>query len=221
MNRKQKTVGQHSAPPTFNIEKEIWTEGYTLIAGIDEVGRGPLAGPVVAGAVIISPKSEKSWISQIRDSKELTVKKREKLAAIIKEEAIAWGLGMVSPEEIDNCGILQATRMAMKMAVEQLSKAPQFLLIDAMKLPDIKLPQRPIVRGDKLCLSIACASIVAKVTRDSIMADFDVSYPGYGFGKHKGYGTREHILNLQKLGPCPIHRRSFTWGNLYDKDTEE
>ncbi len=218
---KKNTTGRRGAPPTFNMEKEIWTRGYGLIAGIDEVGRGPLAGPVVAGAVILPQKPGKSWISQVRDSNELTVKKRETLSAIIKEKAVAWGLGLVSSEEIDTRGIIQATRMAMMMAVAQLGSTPQYLLIDAMKLPDLELPQRAIIRGDKLCLSIACASIVAKVARDRMMVDFDDSYPGYGFSKHKGYGTREHVSCLQKLGPCPIHRRSFTWGNIPDKDVEE
>ena len=221
MDPKQKTVSFRSDPPTFNMEKQIWSKGYNLIVGIDEVGRGPLAGPVVAGAVILPQKPAKSWISQVRDSNELTEKKREKLSAIIKEKAVAWGLGMVSSEEIDTRGIMQATRMAMMMAVEQLSSTPQFLLVDAVKLPDLKLPQRAIIRGDKLCLSIACASIVAKVARDRMMADFDISYPGYGFSKHKGYGTREHMLSLQKLGPCPIHRRSFSWGAVHDNDIEE
>jgi ribonuclease HII len=218
---KPSTTSRKSDPPTFNIENQIWTKGYHLIAGIDEVGRGPLAGPVVAGAVILPQKPAKSWISQIRDSNDLTEKKREKLSDIIKEKAVAWGLGMVSPEEIDTRGIMQATRMAMMMAVEQLSSPPHFLLVDAIKLPDLKVPQHSVIRGDKLCLSIACASIVAKVTRDKMMADYDVSYPGYGFSKHKGYGTREHMLSLQKLGPCPIHRRSFSWGDVHDNDIEE
>jgi ribonuclease HII len=221
LNYVDNTVTQRGAPPTFMVEKQVWEKGYTLIAGIDEVGRGPLAGPVVAGAVILPKKPGKSWITQVRDSKELTEKKRETLADIIKEKAVAWGIGIVPPEEIDNCGIIQATRKAMMMAVEKLESQPQFLIIDAMKLPDLNLPQRAIIRGDKLCLSIACASIVAKVARDKMMMDYEKTYPGYGFGKHKGYGTPEHMLNIQKLGPCPIHRRSFSWGDLQDTDVEE
>ncbi len=213
VHTEQNTVRRYDVPPTFNMEREIWQRGYSFIAGIDEVGRGPLAGPVVAGAVILPRDPEESWMSQVRDSKDLTGKKREMLADIIRKEAVAWGLGVVSSEEIDISGIIKATRMAMMLAVQQLGKTPQFVLVDAMKLPDLKLPQRAIIKGDRISLSIACASIVAKVYRDSMMADYDLSYPGYGFCRHKGYGTREHISNLQKLGPCPIHRRSFAWGD--------
>jgi len=213
VHMEENNIRRHSTPPTFEMESEIWKKGYSLVAGIDEVGRGPLAGPVVAGAVILPRKPEKCWISQVRDSKDLAEKKRETLAEIIQKEAIAWGLGTVSAEEIDARGIIQATRMAMMLAIQQLGSAPQFLLVDAMKLPDIKLPQHAVIRGDKLSLSIACASIVAKVYRDRMMSEYDVSYPGYGFRRHKGYGTYAHVLSLQKLGPCPIHRRSFSWGD--------
>lgn len=179
------------------------------MAGIDEAGRGALAGPVVAGAVILPYHLHPDWLKLVRDSKELSPGKREFLFDLIQEEALAVGTGIVSHEIIDDINILQATLLAMKQAVEKLTKHPQFLLIDRLTLPGYAIPQRGITRGDKLCLSIACASIMAKVTRDRIMEKFDAVYPGYGFARHKGYGTREHISCLQRLGPSPIHRLSF------------
>jgi len=198
-----------SQPPNFDCEKELSSQGYELIAGIDEAGRGALAGPVVAGAVILPSSYCPPWLKLVRDSKELSPKKREFLFDLIYKESLAVGVGIISPEIIDDINILQATLLAMKQAVETLSNQPHFLLIDRLTLPGCAIPQRGITRGDKLCLSIACASIVAKVTRDHIMEEFDVAYPGYGFARHKGYGTREHVLCLQRRGPSPIHRLSF------------
>ncbi len=184
-------------------------QGYELIAGIDEAGRGALAGPVVAGAVILPYHHHADWLKLVRDSKELSPRKREFLFKLIQEEALAVGTGMVSYEVIDDINILQATLLAMRQAVEKLPKNPQFLLIDRLTLPGCVIPQRGITGGDKLCLSISCASIIAKVTRDRMMEKFDAVYPGYGFARHKGYGTREHISCLQRLGPSSIHRLSF------------
>ena len=198
-----------SQPPDFNYEKGVKSQGYDLIAGIDEAGRGALAGPVVAGAVILPYHLHPDWLKLVRDSKELSPRKREFLFDLIQEEALAVGTGIVSHEIIDDINILQATLLAMRQAVEKLPKHPQFLLIDRLTLPGCVIPQRGITRGDKLCLSISCASIIAKVTRDRIMEKFDAVYPGYGFARHKGYGTREHISCLQRLGPSPIHRLSF------------
>jgi len=198
-----------SQPPNLDHEGELKSQGYELIAGIDEVGRGALAGPVVAGAVILPGFAYLPWFKLVRDSKELSPRKREFLFGLISSEALAVGTGIVSPQIIDSINILKATKLAMMQAVEKLPKQPQFLLIDRLTLPQCSIPQRGITRGDKLCLSIACASVVAKVTRDHIMEEFDKVYPGYGFARHKGYGTREHVFCLQQLGPSPIHRLSF------------
>jgi ribonuclease HII len=191
-------------------EKAARNKGYSHIAGIDEVGRGPLAGPVVAAAVILPPKIKRApWLDDIRDSKLLSASQRERLYDRIKEIAVSYGVGMISSQTIDIQGIAKATRMAMKQATEQLSPKPDFLLIDYVKLPEVALPQKGVVEGDSVCFSIACASIIAKVTRDRLMVELDTVYPGYGLANHKGYGTKEHIDCLRRLGPCPIHRRSF------------
>jgi ribonuclease HII len=195
--------------PNLDEEDKLKSQGYELIAGIDEVGRGALAGPVVAGAVILPHPANLSWLGLVRDSKELDSRKRESLFDLINKEAVAVGIGIVPPQVIDSINILKATRLAMMQAVEKLSKQPTFLLIDRVTLSQCPIPQRGITRGDKSCLSIACASIVAKVTRDRMMEEFDIKYPGYGFARHKGYGTRKHISCLQKLGPSPIHRLYF------------
>ena len=185
-------------------EREYEERG--LICGIDEVGRGPLAGPVVAGAVIL-PKDE--TILYLNDSKKLLAKKREALYEEILEKAVAVGIGMASPARIDEINILQATYEAMRAAIADLGMSPDLLLNDAVTIPQVEIPQVPIVKGDAKSISIAAASIVAKVTRDRMMEAYDAVLPGYGFGKHKGYGTREHIAALKELGPTPIHRRSF------------
>jgi ribonuclease HII len=195
--------------PNLDEEDKLKSQGYELIAGIDEVGRGALAGPVVAGAVILPHPVKLSWLGLVRDSKELNSKKRESLFDLISKEAVAVGIGIVPPQVIDSINILKATKLAMMQAVEKLPKQPSFLIIDRVTLSQCPIPQRGITRGDKLCLSIACASIVAKVTRDRIMKEFDIMYPGYGFAQHKGYGTGSHLSCLRKLGPSPIHRLYF------------
>ena len=198
-----------SLSPNGDEEHRLRTEGYELIAGIDEVGRGPLAGPVVASAVILPDSVDRAWFDMVRDSKLLKRERRELLFQLIREDAVAVGTGVVPAATIDAANILEATKMAMLQAVEQLPTRPGFLLIDALTLPHCPIPQKGIIKGDRSCLSIACASIVAKVTRDRIMVELDRSYPGYGFARHKGYGTREHILSLRSLGPSEVHRLSF------------
>ena len=177
-----------------------------MIAGIDEAGRGPLAGPVAAGAVILPEDHD---ILYLNDSKKLSAKKRDMLFDQIKEEALAWSVALVEPARIDEINILQATYEAMRLAVSQLKVKPSVLVNDAVTIPGIALPQVPVVKGDAKCISIAAASILAKVTRDRIMEEMDAKYPEYGFAKHKGYGTREHMNAIREHGPCPIHRRSF------------
>lgn len=179
---------------------------YDYICGIDEVGRGPLAGPVVAGAVILPKGCE---ILYINDSKQLSAKKREALYEEIKSKAIAIGIGIVSPAKIDEINILQATYMAMREAISKLSVVPQLLLNDAVTIPEVIIPQVPIIKGDAKSVSIAAASIVAKVTRDRLMEEYDRVLPGYGFASNKGYGSAEHIAALKELGPTPIHRNTF------------
>ena len=190
---------------------------YELIAGIDEAGRGPLAGPVVASAVIL-PKDRP--ILYLNDSKQLSEKKREELFPVIMEEAVAVGVGMASPELIDEINILQATYAAMRDALKSLrtpsgeSVEPDLLLNDAVRIPEVPYRQVPIIKGDAKSCSIAAASIIAKVTRDRIMKEYDLVYPEYGFSKHKGYGSQAHMDALRLYGPCPIHRRSFIGGIL-------
>jgi len=176
------------------------------ICGIDEAGRGPLAGPVVAAAVIL-PRG--LVIPYVNDSKKLTERRREQLYPEILEKAVAVGVGIVPPERIDEINILQATYEAMRQAVAKLQVCPDILLNDAVRIPGIDIPQVPIVKGDAKSISIACASIIAKVTRDHIMLEYDRTYPAYGFAGHKGYGTAAHIAALRENGPCPIHRRTF------------
>ena len=177
-----------------------------IIAGIDEAGRGPLAGPVAAGAVILPADHD---ILYLNDSKKLSAKKRDMLFDQIKEEAVAWAVGIVEPARIDEINILQATYEAMRLAIAQLQVKPTVLVNDAVTIPGVTIPQIPVVKGDAKCISIAAASILAKVTRDRIMEEMDGRYPEYGFAKHKGYGTKEHMDAIREHGPCPIHRRSF------------
>ena len=185
-------------------EKEYASFG--LVCGIDEVGRGPLAGPVVAGAVILPLDCN---ILYINDSKKLSAKKREELYPIILEEAVSVGIGMVSPQRIDEINILQATYEAMREAIEKLSIRPDILLNDAVTIPGVSIRQVPIIKGDGKSISIAAASIVAKVTRDKLMAEYDKIMPEYSFASNKGYGTAAHIAALKEHGPTPIHRKSF------------
>jgi ribonuclease HII len=195
--------------PHFREEKALRARGYAFIAGIDEAGRGALMGPVVAAAVILPAAVRGPWRSQVRDSKQLTAARRETLYESITASAVAWGVGAVSSEDIDAIGIAPATRRAMLAAIAALRQLPDYLLIDYFKLPETPLPQRGIVHGDSVCFSIACASIIAKVTRDHWVTDLDGRYPGYGFAGHKGYGTEDHLACLRRLGPCPVHRRTF------------
>ena len=185
-------------------EKEY--EAYAYVCGIDEAGRGPLAGPVAAGAVIL-PKDCR--ILYLNDSKKLSEKRREELFEEIKEKAAAWSVGIVSPARIDDINILQATYEAMRDAVGRLGVTPDVLLNDAVTIPGLPMKQVPIIKGDAKSLSIAAASVLAKVTRDHMMAEYEEMFPGYGFAKHKGYGTAAHIQAIRELGPCPIHRSSF------------
>ena len=185
-------------------EREYADCGY--ICGIDEVGRGPLAGPVVAGAVILPKDCD---ILYINDSKKLSAAKREELYDVIMENAVAVGIGMASPRRIDEINILQATYEAMREAVSKLEPVPQILLNDAVTIPDVTIPQVPIIKGDAKSISIAAASIVAKVTRDRMMVEYDKVMPEYGFASNKGYGAAAHIEALKKYGPSPIHRATF------------
>jgi len=196
--------------PTFAEEQGMAARGYRYIAGIDEAGRGALAGPVVAAAVILPHRRLRGrWVQQVTDSKLLSAEKRRYLCQHIKEIAVSLAVGVISQEIIDAQNILRATRLAMKQAIDGLSPPAEALLIDYLRLPEVALPQKGIVNGDRLCFSIACASIVAKVSRDQMMADLDGDYPGYGLARHKGYGTREHLSCLDRLGPSRIHRTSF------------
>ena len=195
--------------PTFAEEQSQWARGLRRIAGIDEAGRGPLAGPVVAAAVILPVGFRQNWLSQVADSKLLTASRREFLYGQMTAASLPIGVGVIDSQTIDVVGIAKATRLAMKMAVKQIQPAPEFLLIDYFKLPEVRLPQKGVPDGDSLCISIACASIIAKVTRDRLMVDYDRTYPGYGFADHKGYGTAAHLECLRRLGACPIHRCSF------------
>ncbi len=190
----------------LQLEKEYVAQGYARICGIDEAGRGPLAGPVVAGAVILPQKSR---ILYLNDSKQLSPGKREELYEVIMQEAVAVGIGYASPERIDEINILQATYEAMREAVAGLSVEPDFLLNDAVTIPLLPMGQAPIIKGDAKSASIAAASIVAKVTRDRLMVEYDRIFPEYGFASNKGYGAAAHIEALKKYGPSPIHRRTF------------
>jgi len=195
--------------PSFTEEKMLEAQGYQYIAGIDEAGRGSLVGPVVAAAVILPCHVDTSWLNQVKDSKQLSPAKRELLFHHIHGVAISIGVGVAQHEVIDARGIIKATRLAMKLAIDRLSPSPEFLLIDYMHLPEVPLPQKGITKGDSLCFSIACASIIAKVSRDNMMRELDGTCPGYGLAQHKGYGTKSHLACLRRLGPSPIHRQSF------------
>ena len=192
---------------TENLKKyEKEYDNYTYIAGIDEVGRGPLAGPVVACAVILPKDCD---ILYINDSKQLSAAKREELYDIIMEKAVAVGIGMDGPDRIDEINILQATYEAMRQAITQLTPQPALLLNDAVTIPEVSIPQVPIIKGDAKSISIGAASIVAKVTRDRMMVHYDTIYPEYDFASNKGYGSAKHIAALKKYGPTPIHRSTF------------
>ena len=192
--------------PLWEIENALYERGFTAVCGIDEAGRGPLAGPVCAGACIL-PRG--LVIEGLNDSKKLTEKKREALYEIITAQALAWAVCMVDEKTIDEINILQATYRAMRGAAEQLSIQPELCLVDGNRDPGLGLPTQTVVKGDASCASVAAASILAKVTRDRLMVQYDAQYPGYGFAVHKGYGTKAHYAAIEALGICPIHRRSF------------
>lgn len=198
-----------SGCPDLSQERLCREQGFRLIAGIDEVGRGCLAGPLVVSAVILPPDIRANWTGLVRDSKLLSPGQREYLSPLIHEAAISIGTGVVEPHLIDTLGMTRAVRRAVHLAVEHLLPRPDYLLIDYFTLPDQEIPQRGVENGDTICFSIACASIVAKVFRDHLMLDLAAKYPGYALDKHKGYGTEEHLACLRKLGPSPIHRRLF------------
>lgn len=190
----------------WKIENELFAQGYQAICGVDEAGRGPLAGPVCAAAVILPAGLE---IPGLNDSKKLTDKRRRELFPIIKEQAIAYGIGLVDHKEIDQINILQATYLAMERAISQLSLQPDIALIDGNRAKEFGIDVKTVVKGDSLSASIAAASILAKVTRDDIMLKMAEDYPGYGFEVHKGYGTKAHYAAITALGACPIHRMTF------------
>ena len=201
----------HIDPDIF-FETELWQSGLQYIAGLDEAGRGALAGPVSVGAVILPNDKTllSSTLSGARDSKQMTPRQRERLAINIKEIALNWSVGFATAHEIDSQGIVRATRLAAIRALHQFSLSPQYLLTDfRLELPQLEISQTSLVKGDARCLSIACASILAKTERDALMQQLEVRYPGYGLGKHKGYGTQAHRSALKRLRPSEIHRRSF------------
>jgi ribonuclease HII len=195
----------------LKYERHLRDEGYSLICGIDEAGRGPLAGPVVVGACVMKKESE---LECVNDSKKVTEKRREILYDRIIEDSLAWGVGIVSEKEIDELNILNATKkgltLALESVVEKLGKKPELIIVDALReIETMDIPYQSIIKGDATCYSIACASILAKVTRDRLMRAYDSAFPEYGFEQNKGYGTKEHIEALQKYGPCQIHRKTF------------
>jgi len=201
----------HVDPDIF-FETQLWQSGLKYIAGLDEAGRGALAGPVSVGAVILPNNKTllSATLSGARDSKQMTPRARERLAINIKEVALNWGVGFASADEIDTQGIVRATRLAAIRALHQFSLSPQYLLTDfRLELPQLEISQTALVKGDAHCLSIACASILAKTERDALMRELDLLYPKYGLGKHKGYGTQAHRSVLKRLGLSDVHRRSF------------
>jgi ribonuclease HII len=202
------------APPDLATERALWRDGFGFLAGIDEVGRGPLAGPVAAGAVIL-PQIPRitgrfRWLTRVRDSKQLLPAAREELSGYIWEHSLAAGVAFVPVAVIDRIGIAEASRQAWLGAIAELVIKPAHLLLDAFRLPACRLPQTPIIGGDEKIMSIACASIIAKVARDRLMAEEHAEHPGYGFVTNKGYATPEHFAALDRLGPCRLHRRSFS-----------
>jgi ribonuclease HII len=190
----------------LQFESELWAQGFNLIAGVDEAGVAPLAGPVVAGAVVLARGYK---LRELDDSKKLNEATRDRLAVKIKTDAVAWAVGVAEVEEIEVLNIYHASLLAMRRAVERLNPAPDFILVDARRIPDCAAPQRGLIHGDALSASIAAASIIAKTTRDAMMLELDARYPGYGLAGHKGYPTPRHIEALRRLGPAPIHRRGF------------
>ncbi len=190
----------------YEFEEKLYDEGFHLICGVDEAGRGPLAGPLVVAACILPPFLR---IEGINDSKQLSAKKRKELYKVIVKNALAYKIVFVTEEDVDTLNIYQATKKGMLMAIAGLKHKPDYALIDAMPLGELEIPHNSIIHGDARCASVAAASILAKVTRDEYMEKMDIKYPNYGFKKHKGYGTKAHMQALEKYGPCKIHRKSF------------
>ena len=202
--------------PHLRYERSLWKKGLSWVGGIDEAGRGALAGPVVAAVVILPPDASLSRrvgaaqsLRGVRDSKQMTPLQRESWAPRIKKIALAWSVGFASAEEIDTIGILPATKLAATRAIESLSLSPDYLITDYLIFPEIPLPQTALVKGDRRSLTVAAASVLAKTARDALMREFDGEYPGYGFARHKGYGTPQHRAALAQWGMCSIHRKSF------------
>ncbi len=206
--------------PNLDLELAFWRDGYAYVAGLDEAGRGAWAGPVVAGAVIfprLEPRLARVWsrsralraLARVNDSKQLSPRQREDLFEPIRAHALACATGAASHAEIDALGIVRASHLAMRRALDALTPPPDALVIDALVLPELEIPQQGLIHGDAISLSVAAASILAKVTRDRLMGELDAAYPGYGFAKHKGYGTPAHQAALRALGPCPVHRLSY------------
>jgi ribonuclease HII len=191
------------------FERPVRQKGYSAIAGVDEAGRGPLAGPVVAAAVILPPGV---YVPGLDDSKRLTPGARERAFGLVLENAVGWAIGVCTVEEIDRHNIYRATIIAMRKAILALGVKPDYVISDAVRIPDIPVPQWPVVKGDALSNCVAAASVVAKVTRDRMMMEIDREFPAYGFRRHKGYATPEHLGALRRFGPCPYHRSSFDWG---------
>jgi ribonuclease HII len=198
--------GAMTRHPDLRYERRLWRSGIVAVAGVDEVGVGPMAGPVVAAAVIFAPET---FIKGVHDSKQLKPEQREALFGKIALRAIGWAVGLAEPEEIDRLNIYWATREALLRAIAALGQAPEHVLVDGRKIARLDCPQTPIVGGDRKSFCIAAASILAKVTRDKMMCEYDQRFPGYGFARHKGYCTADHVAALRALGPSPIHRRSF------------
>lgn len=196
----------------LNKESQLWSSGYKLIAGIDEAGRGPLAGPVVAACVVLKENFslDSELLKAVKDSKKLKAKTRQELFTKIKQEALAVEIGVVSHQTIDKINILEASFLAMRRALEKINPQPDFILVDGkFKIPKIMTPQEAVIDGDNKLFAIAAASIIAKVSRDYLMEEYDKKYPLYNFKQHKGYGTKHHLEKLKEHGPCPIHRLSF------------
>lgn len=210
MPRKKFDLSTLPDSPDLSFETALWQAGVTYVAGIDEAGRGALAGPVSAGVVIL-PNDETlpEILSGVRDSKQMRAKQRQAWAEVIRRTAVSAQVGFTQPEEIDDLGIVPATRLAAMRALAKLTQPPGHLLIDHIAIPGAGLPETSLVKGDCRSLSIAAASVIAKVARDALMKDLDAQYPGYGFAQHKGYGTRQHLAAIETLGPSPVHRMSF------------
>jgi ribonuclease HII len=210
--------------PSLTIERRLWRGGCTYVAGLDEAGRGALAGPIAVGVVLLPPQphpstNPKPWgpprrlLQGVRDSKQMTPGQRDAAAERIRQYALAWSVGFASSEEIDSDGVVQAVRLAALRALEDLGLLPEYLLTDfRLELPELGISQSSLVRGDALCMSIAAASVLAKTARDKLMREMDIRVPGYGLAQHKGYGTRAHRLAIRRMGRSPVHRKTFSMG---------